>query len=142
MKLYEILASKGAAVFSIHPEATLADMVDELVRRNCGSLIVLDGDGKMVGIITERDILKSYALTRKALSELQVFEFMSVDVFTGSPEDDVADTMGLMTRERVRHLPILEEGELVGVISIGDVVKAQHAQLSVENHFMKSYIQG
>ena len=142
MKLYEILAAKGSAVFTIHPQATLADMVDKLVEQNCGSLVVVDESEKMIGIITERDILKSYARTRQALSDLKVADFMTTHVFTGTPEDDVSSTMGLMTKERVRHLPILEEGRLAGMISIGDVVKAQHAELSVENHFMKSYIQG
>jgi CBS domain-containing protein len=112
-----------------------------MVAHNCGSLVVLH-EGLMVGIITERDFLKSYVSTRQDLSQLQVADFMSTNVTTGSPEDSVEATMGLLTRKRIRHLPIVgADGDLVGMISIGDVVKAQHDQLSVENHFMKSYIQ-
>jgi len=141
MKLYEILSHKGQEVFSISPEATLAEMAEALVQRNCGSLVVLDA-GRMIGIITERDLIKSYVSTRCGLAELRVADFMTRDVVTGSPTDDVADTMGLLTQRRIRHLPILDQDRrLVGMISIGDVVKAQHDELSVENHFMKSYIQ-
>lgn len=141
MKLYEILSHKGQEVFSIAPEATLAEMAETLVHRNCGSLVVLEA-GRMIGIITERDLIKSYVSTRRGLAELRVSDFMTRDVVTGSPTDDVADTMGLLTRKRIRHLPILDhDHRLVGMISIGDVVKAQHDELSVENHFMKSYIQ-
>ena len=141
MKLMEILSRKGSTVYSIHPDATLADLADAMVAHNCGSLVVLH-EGRMVGIITERDFLKSYVTTRKDLSQLQVGDFMSTDVTTGSPDDSVSETMGLLTKKRIRHLPIVDrDGDLVGMISIGDVVKAQHDQLSIENHFMKSYIQ-
>ena len=96
----------------------------------------------MVGIITERDFLNSYVSTKQDLATLVVADFMTTDVTTGSPEDCVSETMGLLTAKRIRHLPIVDkDGELVGMISIGDVVKAQHDQLSIENHFMKSYIQ-
>lgn len=139
MKLYEILAQKGNHVLSIEPDATLADMVERLVANNCGSLVVLSA-GEMVGIITERDTLRSYVATKQPLEQLFVRDFMTKEVVTGRPEDDVGDTMGLLTRRRIRHLPVLEDGKLVGMISIGDVVKALHDQLSVENHFMKNYI--
>ena len=141
MKLKDILSVKGPAVYTIHPEATLADVADAMVSQKCGSLVVAH-EGRMVGIITERDFLNSYVSTRTDLSELLVSDFMSTNVITGTPDDSVSETMGLLTRKRIRHLPIVdEEGGLLGMISIGDVVKAQHDQLSVENHFMKSYIQ-
>jgi CBS domain-containing protein len=140
MKLYEILSQKGQEVYSIAPEATLAEMAEKLVSHNCGSLVVLEAD-RMIGIITERDLIKSYVSTRRGLAELRVADFMSRDVVTGLPTDDVSDTMGLLTQKRIRHLPILDDQQLVGMISIGDLVKAQHDELSVENHFMKSYIQ-
>ena len=140
MKLYEILDNKGSSVFCIHPQATLAEMAECLVAHNCGSLVVKEAD-RMVGIITERDILKAVVSTKKDLSELLVSEHMTRDVTTGNASDSVSDTMGLLTDLRIRHLPILENDDLAGMISIGDLVKAQHDQLSVENHFMKNYIQ-
>jgi CBS domain-containing protein len=87
-------------------------------------------------------LIKSYVSTRRGLAELRVADFMSREIVTGTPSDDAADTMGLLTEKRFRHLPIVDDdGRLVGMISIGDVVKAHHDELSVENHFMKSYIQ-
>ena len=141
VKLLDILSQKGSTVYSIHPEATLAEVAQAMVDHKCGSLVVLH-EGNMVGIITERDFLNSYVSTKKDLTTLIVSDFMTTEVVTGSPEDCVNDTMGLLTSKRIRHLPIVDKDEnLVGMISIGDVVKAQHDQLSVENHFMKSYIQ-
>ena len=140
MKLQEILRVKGTGVHKIGPEASLAEVVQRLVECGCGSLLVCDGD-RMVGIITERDILRACAAKAAPLEEIQVTVHMTVEVVTGSPGDDVSDIMGLMTSKRIRHLPIMEDAELAGMISIGDVVKAQHAHLSVENHYLKEYIQ-
>ena len=140
MKLQEILRVKGTGVHKIGPEASLAEVVQRLVECGCGSLLVCDGD-RMVGIITERDILRACAAKAAPLEEIQVTVHMTVEVVTGSPGDDVGDIMGLMTSKRIRHLPIMEDDKLAGMISIGDVVKAQHAYLSVENHYLKEYIQ-
>ena len=140
MKLQEILRVKGTGVHKIGPEASLAEVVQRLVEYGCGSLLVCDGD-RMVGIITERDILRACAAKAAPLEEIQVTVHMTVEVVTGSPGDDVSDIMGLMTSKRIRHLPIMEDAKLAGMISIGDVVKAQHAHLSVENQYLKEYIQ-
>ena len=140
MRLQDILNVKGTAVFTIHSQATLSDVVAKLVDCNCGSLVVCDGS-VMVGIITERDILQGCKTWSGQLNDVLVCESMSVNVMTGSPDDEVDDIMGLMTRKRIRHLPILKDGLLAGMISIGDVVKAQHSRLSMENHYLKEYIQ-
>ena len=96
----------------------------------------------MLGIITERDILRACARYRQSLEQLTVAEVMTHDVVTGAPGDSVEDTMGLMTEKRIRHLPVMDGGHLLGIISIGDVVKAQHDQLTMENHYLKNYIHG
>jgi len=140
MRLHDILDVKGTDVYTIHPEATLSDVVAKLVRCNCGSLVVCEGD-VMVGIITERDILKACDAHSEQLHEIQVREGMTADVITGSADDEVGYIMGMMTQKRVRHMPILKDGRLSGMISIGDVVKAQHSKLSMENHYLKEYIQ-
>jgi len=147
MTLKDILLEKGYAVHTIGPEATLEDVVQTLVRHNCGSLVVCEqttvGDEpQVVGIITERDILRACAARKAPLDKQRVADVMTGNLITGSPTDSVEDTMGLLTEKRIRHLPILEEGRLRGIISIGDVVKAQHQQMAVENHYLKSYIQG
>ncbi len=139
MTLQDILRVKGSAVHAIEPDATLEDVVQRLVRHNCGSLVVCER-GKLVGIITERDILKTCAAHRGSLDRLHVRDVMSTELVTATPENSVEDTMGLMTNYRMRHLPVLSEDKLVGLVSIGDVVKAQHDSLSLENHYLKAYI--
>lgn len=141
MKLQAILHVKGTEVYSISPRANLEDVVEKLVDCKCGSLIVGE-DGELIGIITERDILRACAVKPDSLLETPVADHMTTDVITGSLEDEVEDIMGLMTKNRIRHLPILENGRLAGVISIGDVVKAQHDALTIENHYLKEYLHG
>ena len=140
MRVTEILKEKGDSVYQISPNATLADSVEQLVKFNCGSLMVTERE-RVLGIITERDILKSIASQSLPLCELKVRDFMSKDLVTGQPCDDVNSIMGLMTSQRIRHLPIIEDNRLAGMISIGDVVKAQFDLLAHENHYMKVYIQ-
>jgi CBS domain-containing protein len=144
MILQDILRHKGSTVYSIRPDATLDDVVQTLVRYNCGSLVVRDEDesSPMLGIITERDILKACAAIRGSLGQIVVREAMSQNVATGTPCDSVEETMGTMTNRRIRHLPVLEDGRLVGLVSIGDIVKAQHDNLTLENHLLKTYIHG
>jgi CBS domain-containing protein len=141
MLVREILGGKGRAVHTCSPQDTLADVVDLLVGYNCGSLVVCEND-EMVGIITERDILRACATTRESLESLCVTDRMTRCPVTASLDDEVADAMGVMTEHRIRHLPVLEVGKLVGIISIGDLVKAQHDELCRENHYLKSYILG
>lgn len=141
MTILDILAVKGTYVYSTTPNETLQRVVELLVENNCGSLIVYESpqSAKMAGIITERDIMRACA-AGKPLQGTRVGDVMSRNVVTGTADDSVEDTMGLMTKRRVRHLPVLQGRDLAGVISIGDVVKAQHDSLTAENHHLKSYI--
>jgi CBS domain-containing protein len=140
MKLSDILRIKGNSVLTIGPRATLADVVSTMVEHNCGSLVVCDGDA-LVGIITERDILRACASQARSLREIPVEERMTREVITGLASDPISGVMGLMTERRIRHLPVLVEGKLAGLVSIGDIVKAEHSTLSVENQYLKHYIQ-
>lgn len=140
MKLRTILHDKGSEVHSISPTDTLDRVVERLVGHNCGALIVMEGE-RMVGIITERDVLRACAELKSPL-EAAVGDRMTTDIVTATPDNDVEHVMGLMTNHRIRHLPIVDEGRLVGMISIGDVVKSQHDELSNENRYLKQYIQG
>ena len=141
MNLQNILNQKGDKVFSIEASASIADAVQELVRNNCGSLMVKDGE-KIVGIITERDVLRTCAEVEKPLSEVPVEARMTREVVTAHPGAPISEAMGLLTRRRIRHLPVFERGTMLGMISIGDVVKAQHASLTMENHYLKEYLMG
>jgi len=146
MTLYEILQNKGSAVFTIDPAATLAEAAEELVRRNVGCLVVcsrnLAAGEQLAGVLTERDILRFCAASGSDLTGTTVAAVMTSRVVTGSLQDSVEATMGLMTTRRIRHLPVLAEGRLVGLVSIGDVVKWQHDHLAMENQFMKNYLTG
>ncbi|MGE3405481.1 MAG: CBS domain-containing protein [Pirellulales bacterium] len=143
MTLADILRNKGNNVLTIGPNATLDDVVQSLVQNNCGSLVVVEGNSnrRMLGIITERDILRACAAKKGPLDQIRVADVMSAKPITGLASDTIGAAMGLMTQKRIRHLPILQDGELVGMISIGDLVKTQHDQFAVENHYMKTYIQ-
>jgi CBS domain-containing protein len=140
MLLKDILATKGTRVLTIEPSATMADAVEKMVAHRCGCLVVCEGHS-MVGIISERDVLRAIAGVSERLDKISVAARMTKDVITGAPYDNINDTMGLMTKHHVRHLPVLDGDRLSGLISIGDVVKAQHQKLEMENHLLMSYIQ-
>jgi CBS domain-containing protein len=123
MLLKEILSAKGSKVFTVSADATLSDVVQQLVEHNIGSLVVCDGD-VIVGIITERDILRAVREHRQDWAEVVVRARMTQRLISGSPEDDINKIMGLMTELRIRHLPVLENQKLAGMVSIGDLVKA------------------
>jgi CBS domain-containing protein len=140
MLVRDILSTKGKTVHTCAPEDTLADVADLLVGHNIGSLVVMKDD-EMVGIITERDILRACAATRGPLDFLRVNERMTRCPTVASLDDEVSDVMCVMTERRIRHVPVVQHGRLIGIISIGDTVKAQHDELCRENHYLKSYIQ-
>ncbi|MCE5269236.1 MAG: CBS domain-containing protein [Planctomycetaceae bacterium] len=147
MKLQDILGVKGGTVYSISGGATLQEVVARLVEHRVGAMLVLalDAAGReeVAGIVTERDILYASTAGKPPLGEVTAAEVMSRPVVTGSPDDEVDDVMGLMTSRRIRHLPVLgANGQLAGIISIGDVVKAQHDRLALENRCLKDYIAG
>jgi CBS domain-containing protein len=147
MILQDILRLKGTHVEKIGPDASLDDVVQKLVQHNIGSLVVCEcaagsGEERMIGIVTERDTLRAHAAHKQPLERLTVRSSMSQELITASPDDGIEDAMRLMTEHRVRHLPIVQGHRLLGVISIGDVVKAHHDELVLENHYMRSYIRG
>jgi CBS domain-containing protein len=141
MKVRDLLQAKGSAVMSIHPEATLYDALAALVHHRIGSLVVIDGTGNVAGLITERDLLRECLTRGEQLKDLQVREVMTTRLIIGVPEDEVGYVMGIMTQNRIRHLPIMHGQHLEGLISIGDVVKAQLEETEFENRYLKEYIQ-
>lgn len=141
MQLRDILLHKGRRVFTCSPSDTLPQAVGCLVEHNIGSLVVLDDD-RMVGIITERDMLRACHSGGGSIAEERVRDRMTKEPVVGSLDDDIEHVMGLMTDHRIRHLPVIDGEEIVGLVSIGDVVKAQYAELSQENHYLKCYIHG
>src|SRR5271157_5140222 len=145
MRLQDILAVKGTTVFTTLPDVSLAEVVRQMVEHNIGSMLVcqrdLDLGERLVGIVTERDMLRFFALGKTDLALIRVAEIMTTKLITAKPTDSVADLMGVMTTHRIRHVPIVSGERLVGMVSIGDLLKAQHDHLVCENQFMRDYIQ-
>lgn len=129
----------GRGVAAVRPDSRISEIVDLLVQRRIGAVLVLEG-GKPVGIVSERDIVRCLAVKGGAVMELEAREVMTAPVITIRPDESVCDAMELMTDRRIRHLPVVESGELVGIVSIGDLVKRRIAEAEQEALALKDYI--
>jgi CBS domain-containing protein len=136
-----ILQLKGKAVFSVTPETTVFEAIQQMADRNVGALVVLS-KGRVVGILSERDYTRKVALQGKSSKETKVEELLSTPVISATPEASVEDCMRLMTTYRVRHLPILDGDELLGVVSIGDLVNWTISAQSTTITQLQNYIAG
>ena len=141
MKIRDILGKKGRFVVTIPPDRTVLEAIRLLVEKNIGSVVVTNDDS-IVGILTERDILRLTTDRHRELDRLLVSETMTSEVITATPDDEISHVMEVMTENRIRHLPVLEEHELAGILSIGDVVNALRESVQSENQHLKKYIQG
>lgn len=139
MKINSILSTKGWEIISIRPDQSIAEAVKLLAERNIGALVVADDAGSLLGIISERDIIRMAAVDRNVFT-LPVSEVMTKRVVVGLPEDDVISVAHTMTEKRFRHLPIIEGDRLVGIISIGDILKAQRDQFMGEIDTLETQI--
>lgn len=144
MRIREMLERKGHAVVTIEPHRTIADAVRLLVDRGIGSLVVKEpGDQNGIqGILTERDVLRLVHREPGALTLRSVSEVMTRELLVAEPEDDVGYLMEVMTRNRIRHLPVVHEGRLTGMVSIGDVVNELRRDVEAENRYLRDYVQG
>lgn len=140
MLIAHVIREKGAAVYTLSAEATLEQAARELNTKRVGALVVLDTDGRLMGVLSERDIVREIARRGAACLMDTVGAAMSRDVITARPAESVDDGLGRMTDRRVRHLPVLAEGELVGLVSIGDLVKHRIAAAEAESAAMQAYI--
>jgi len=123
-KVKDILAVKGSAIVSVGPDATLYEALEVMADRNVGAVLVIDEKGKVAGIFSERDFVRKIIIKGRSGDSTKVKEIMTAQVLYVQPDTGIADCMNLMTQKRIRHLPVLEGEKPVGVISIGDVVKA------------------
>jgi len=139
MLVAEILKDKGNAVYAVGPELTLSEACGELESRRVGALIVCDED-RVVGVLSERDVVRAVSRGGKAALDRPVSDFMTGDVVFTGPAETVGILMERMTERRIRHLPVLSDGRLAGVISIGDVVKCQIAEATQEAESLRTYI--
>ncbi|MGH9132567.1 MAG: CBS domain-containing protein [Ilumatobacteraceae bacterium] len=137
MKVSEILFVKGSSVHTVSPGASLRSAVERMATVGVGSLVVVDADGAIAGMVSERDVIRALAGSGDAVLARAVADVMTHDVITCSNADRLGDLMHIMTKHRVRHLPVVERDRLVGLVSIGDLVKARLEELEVESHVMR-----
>ncbi|RME35971.1 MAG: CBS domain-containing protein [Gammaproteobacteria bacterium] len=140
MKVSTILKQKGDKVYTISPDATLRDMVREMLALHIGSLLVMDEEGDLAGIVTERDLLRNLAKLGADWEKKTIGEVMNTEVYTGTPEETIDEVMHRMTEHRIRHLPVVEHGKVVGMLSMGDIIKAALDETTFQNKLMKRYI--
>ena len=141
MFVAEILKTKGNAVFSIAPDLTVTQACEELEQKRVGALVVCDGE-KVVGVFSERDVVKALAADGADALDRPVADYMTAKVIYAEPAEEMSVLMTRMTDRRIRHLPVMQADRLVGVISIGDVVKCQIAEHAHEAESLRTYIAG
>ncbi len=142
MTVATILRRKGHDVASVSPKARLAEIVRTLTQHKIGAVLVRDSADQLLGIVSERDIVDALARDGLGIMDMTAAQLMTSTLFTVQPATTVDEAMSRMTESRVRHLPVIDEGELVGVISIGDVVKAMLSEQADEVNNLRAYVAG
>ena len=142
MTIAAILKTKGAEVTSVSAHATVAEVVHVLAQRRIGAVLVCDERGDLLGILSERDVVRALADHGASTLDQHAVHLMTRHVTTTTPRATVAEATAMMTCGRFRHLPVLEQGRIVGLVSIGDVVKARMSQQEEEVDSLKAYVAG
>ena len=140
MKVADILEHKGRRVHTTTSEQSIRDTVSLLHREKIGAVIVCDAEGGVVGLVSERDIVNGLADYGTAVLERDVGQLMATSVPSCTTGDNIVDLMATMTERRIRHIPVIEDGELMGIVSIGDVVKNRIAETEHEAQLLREYI--
>lgn len=142
MRVKDILKAKDRELISARKETSVPEAMKLLISNKISCLPVLDGDHELVGIISDKDIFYRIHVDPDGFSKATVGDLMTEDVLVGLLEDEVSYIAGIMTNNRIRHVPIVDERRLVGLVSVGDVVKTQIEQVQIENRHLKQYIGG
>jgi CBS domain-containing protein len=142
MLVRDVLESKGRRIIAIDCEATVSEAIAKLVQNNIGSLPVVDQSGSLVGIFSERDVLRIIHNRGEGFGRLRVSDVMTGQPVTCRLEDDVNDVMGKMSERHIAKVPVLSDNQLVGVVSVGDVIKVLYDKVHTENQHLISYIHG
>lgn len=140
MTVAHILAQKGRAVTTVQPHATVRDVVDALATRHIGAVVVADVEGRMHGIVSERDVVRALASRGCDALDDAVSGIMTKDVVTATEHDAILDVVGRMSRGRFRHMPVVADGRIAGIISTGDAVKYRLEQMEMEQSALREYI--
>lgn len=139
MRIADVLRGKGSAVATVESRASVADLVAALAEHNVGAMVVIGPEG-IAGIVSERDVVRKLHERGGELLGAPVSDIMTSEVFTCSPRDSVDSLTVLMTEQRIRHVPVVDGGRLVGIVSIGDVVKSRINQLQDDQNQLTAYI--
>ena len=139
MRIADVLSNKGAAVATIAPETTVSQLLASLAALNIGAMVVVGADG-LAGIVSERDVVRELHKRGGGLLGQPVSEIMTTVLATCTPRDTVDHLVVLMTQNRVRHVPVLDDGRLAGIVSIGDIVKTRMEELETEQQHLQDYI--
>jgi len=140
MYVKDILQHKGNDVFTVDPDATVQDLTKSLTVHRIGAAVVIDGAGAVVGVVSERDVIRGVADHGEACLAQSVRDLMTTTVITCESDTPIQDVMGLMTEHRIRHVPVIEDEALVGLVSIGDVVRDRIAEAEREAAQLRQYI--
>ncbi|QIS12080.1 CBS domain-containing protein [Nocardia arthritidis] len=142
MRIAEILRRKGSAVATVTPETTVQSLLGTLAEHNIGAVVVSPDGSRIAGIVSERDVVRNLHRRGAALLDRPVAEIMTAAVRTCDPDDRVDGLRNIMTEHRIRHLPVVRDNRLVGIVSIGDVVKSAISELTFERQHLVEYVQG
>lgn len=140
MNVAAILKAKGRAVATAKPDTSIVEIADKLSSKRIGAILIVGGNGKVEGIISERDLVRAIAAAGEKALQAPVSEFMTRNVVSCQETTTLEELMGVMTKSRFRHLPVIEDDALVGIISIGDVVKHHVAEVEMEVTAMREYL--
>jgi CBS domain-containing protein len=136
----DLIQAKGSVVYSVRPEDSVFVCLEVLAAHDIGAVLVIDENGGLVGIFSERDYARQVILTGRHSRDLAVAEIMTAEVVGIGPEKTIEDCMAIMTAKRIRHLPVVEAGKVIGLLSIGDVVKSVIEQKQSEIEQLQTYI--
>jgi CBS domain-containing protein len=142
MNAAAILKRKGSLVVTVFPDASVREAMRVLIKHAVGSLIVLGEARNVVGIITERDIFRLSYEHEGKIMDIPVSAVMTTNLIVALPSDSLDYLKAMMTENRIRHLPVMNDGKLIGVISIGDIIREEVSEAAVENRYLKDYIAG
>jgi CBS domain-containing protein len=142
LKVRDVLSAKGSRVVTIDPDALVHEAIARLVQNNIGSLPVADPDGSLLGIFSERDVLRGLHNRGEGFGRMKVGDVMTHDPVTCTPDCDVDEVMGKMSERRIAKVPVLSGGKLVGIVSVGDVIKVMYERVHSENEHLRTYIHG
>lgn len=142
MVVRDILKVKPGKVITVSQDTKIVEAMGILIDNKIGCLPVVDSNKRLVGIISDKDIFMAVYKDLKSFESATMLDIMTANLIVGVPDDDLEYIAGLMTKNRIRHIPVMEDDELVGMISIGDLVKSQIDDMEIENRYLRQYIDG